>query len=624
MKLILQSIFAIACLLMVDLSFADEFDTKREACRKDSSKRWDSKLNRCMTTKRAKEGLEEYRNCTLHEKKEDRDRCMFNLVKKVSGNAELEDTNWDALLIDTITAGISITNINFVEDGQSSPCLSIKMGATCGGLSILKTLYIMYEAEKETKDNLEEFEKKAADKENYDAQVLAYDSQIKQLKSLSKYYDKKQKLNKLIAACYTATAAYAAYESIGPSAIKTCTTASGEFAESDQTSQSTVDSTKTSTEGLTPIAKYKQMMLGGLSVAGSYISSSSKSIMKFLGTPPGVATLALTNVTWNLIKAKKLQEQGEKADLLAKRSEVARDQFVTSMEKYCPNGHDDKNNLMCYCYENGEKKANRTNSDSCKALWAKNDRNLYAASSDKTRKSGSDTTKVGCLTLNGKFDPSCQCRKFKDTQGNNACKKTNFSTVQLAGLGQVMDVKQLETDLNNISNGLTSATGFDMTPEQTQALGGKVRDQILRQIPFEDKKGVRPGTPEDLAAVQKNLLSGITRQLAANPGSVDNFDRELNKIQEEMSEKFSEKSAQSEVKKLKLTGGKGTAKKNNKKQNFALNLGGSSSNVEQYPEYMNKKYKTKNADVVTNKDVSIFQVLSNRYYKSGFKRLFDE
>ncbi|ATH07893.1 hypothetical protein BIY24_08005 [Halobacteriovorax marinus] len=640
MKLILQSIFAIACLLMVDLSFADEFDTKREACRKDSSKTWDDNLNRCMTTKRSKKGLEEYRNCTLYEKKEDRDRCMFNLVKKVSGDAELEDTNWDSLLIDTISTGISISNLNFVGEGEMSPCLSLKMGATCGGLAILKTLYIMYEAKKETKDNLKEFEDKAADKENYDAQVLAYDSQIKQLKSLSKFYDKKQKLNKLIAACYTATAAYAAYEAVGAS-IPSCVTGAGQADQADQANQAnqadqaadTQDpvqesSSDTADTAAAPEKVYEQTQLQTLvskiPALGAYVKKFGGSMMEFLATPAGVATLALTNAGWNLIKANKLQEQGEKADLLAKRSEVARDQFVTSMEKYCPNGHEDKNNLMCYCYENGEKKANRTNSDSCKALWAKNERNLFAASSDKTRKSGSDTTKVGCLTLNGKFDPSCQCRKFKDTQGNNACKKTNFSTVQLAGLGQVMDVKQLETDLNNISSGLTSATGFDMTPEQTQALGGKVRDQILRQIPFEDKKGVRPGTPEDLAAVQKNLLSGITRQLAANPVSADNFDRELNKIQEEMSEKFSEKSAQSEVKKLKLTGGKGAAKKNNKKQNFALNLGGSSSNVEQYPEYMNKKYKTKNADVVTNKDVSIFQVLSNRYYKSGFKRLFDE
>ncbi|WP_417335097.1 hypothetical protein [Halobacteriovorax marinus] len=600
MKLILQSIFAIACLLMVDLSFADEFDTQREACSKDRSKRWDSKLNRCMTTKKAKRGLDRHRNCTLYERKEDRDTCMFNLVKEVSGDAELDDTNWDSLLIDSISFGITVSNLGFSKN-KSSPCLSVKIGATCGALSILKTFYVMSEAKKETKDNLDEFLKKAKDKDNYESQIHAYDSQIKQLKTLAKYYNKKKKLNQLIAGCYLGTAAMAIYEATVPTPpIASCEA----VAEDDP-----------------GIVSAAQEAAGGLwsSIVGGLGSTYS-----FLSKPMGVASLATINIGWNLVKAQKLGEKGEDADLLAKRSEVIRDQFITSMEKYCPNGHDDKSNLMCYCYENGKKKSNRSNSDSCKALWAQNDRNLFVESSDKTRATGDATTKVGCLTLNGKFDPSCQCKKFKDTQGNNACKKTSFSRVQLAGLGQAVDIERLEKDLNDISSGITGAEGFDMTPAQAQALQTKVREGLIKKITVEDKNGLRQATPNDLAAMEKGLLSNIVKQVAKSPTALDPMDRELAKIQGEVAEEIKAKSSAQEVKKLKLTGGKGVATKNAKKQNFALNLNGSSGNVEQYPEYMNKKYKTKNADVVTNKDVSIFQVLSNRYYKSGFKRLFDE
>lgn len=616
MKLAIHSILAIVCLLMADISFADEFASQRDECNNDTTKtkRWDNKLNRCMTTAKAKKirtkTLGEYKNCTLHEKKADRDKCMHDLVVKVSGNVKLEDTNWDALLMDSISLGISVSNLNFTTV-KPTPCFSLKMGATCGGMAILKTLYIMYQANKETKDNYKEFEEKVADKENYDTQILAYDTQINQLKSLAKYYEQKRKLTNIVAGCYVATAAMAIYEAgtLDPS-VKTCKANAEQPATSGDKQA------------------YEKAETGGLVEGNPGLTSQMKSLWakadQFLQTPMGIATLSLTNTAWNLIKANKLKEQGEKADLLAKRAEIIRDQFKTTMEKYCPNGHDDKNNLMCYCYENGEKKSNRTNSDSCKTLWANNERNLFAESSDKTAATGTDIAKPGCITEVGKFDPTCQCRNFKDEQGNNACRKTSFSTVQLAGLGQVMDIEQLESDLNNVTNGLTAAQGFDLTPAQTSALSGNVRDQLISQIQVEDKNGLRQATSEDMAAVQKSLLSGVTRELAKSPASGNAFDKELAKIQEKVEGNLNNKKSVAEIKKLKMTGGKGQSLNNNKKKNFALNLGGSSRNVEQYPEYMQKKYKTKNADVVTNKEASIFKILSNRYYKSGFKRLFDQ
>ncbi|PIK15685.1 hypothetical protein [Halobacteriovorax sp. JY17] len=604
MKLALHTLFAILCLVMADISFADEFAAQREACNKDSSRKWDLKLNRCMTSKDTKRDLEAYRNCTLFEKKADRDKCMRDLVIEVSGDAKLEDTNWDALLMDSISFGITVSNLGF-RGKKSSPCLSAKVGAACSGIAMLKTLYIMQKAKKETKENLASFQEKVKDEENYDTQVIAYQSQIDQLKSLAKYYDMKQKLNKLVAACYLGTAAAALKDNA--TFNQSCEAVEETDAAGEEIKKVQIDNKVATNPAL-----------------GPQVAAAEKATKMYLRSPAGIALLALANTGWNLIKAKKLQEQGEKADLLAKRAKIAKDQFITAMGKYCPGGHDDKNNLMCYCYEKGEKKTDRTNSQSCQALWAKNERNLFAESSDKTRASDDAGTKMGCLTQAGAFDPSCQCRKFKDAQGNNACRKTSFSTIQLGGLGQAMDVKQLEADLNNVTSGITAAQGFDLTPAQSSALSGNIRDQILKQVQVQDKSGLRPASSKDLATIEKALLSGITRELAASPLAADPFDKDLQEIQKEVEATINSKKVAEETSKLKMTGGKGAGINNKKKQNFALNLGNSSSNVESYPEYMNKTYKTENADVVTNKDVSIFKVLSNRYYKSGFKRLFDQ
>uniref|UniRef100_UPI00356885A9 hypothetical protein n=1 Tax=Halobacteriovorax sp. TaxID=2020862 RepID=UPI00356885A9 len=171
--------------------------------------------------------------------------------------------------------------------------------------------------------------------------------------------------------------------------------------------------------------------------------------------------------------------------------------------------------------------------------------------------------------------------------------------------------------------GITSAQGFDLTSAQSSALGGTVRDSILKQIKLEDKNGVKQATPNDLAIAQKALLKKVSSQLASNPLQASPLDNSLSSIQEELTKPDTKESEASGIKKLKLTGGNGSQTTSKKKQ-FALNVGRGSSKVEKYPSYMDKTYKTKNADVVTNKDVSIFKVLSNRYYKSGFKRLFEE
>ena len=66
---------------------------------------------------------------------------------------------------------------------------------------------------------------------------------------------------------------------------------------------------------------------------------------------------------------------------------------------------------------------------------------------------------------------------------------------------------------------------------------------------------------------------------------------------------------------------------NKKNKFFSFGSESSSSetiaNFDVEDEVMKKKYKYNN-DIVNDKDVSIFKVISNRYSQSGLKRLFSE
>ncbi|PJB52855.1 MAG: hypothetical protein CO099_10330, partial [Bdellovibrio sp. CG_4_9_14_3_um_filter_39_7] len=61
------------------------------------------------------------------------------------------------------------------------------------------------------------------------------------------------------------------------------------------------------------------------------------------------------------------------------------------------------------------------------------------------------------------------------------------------------------------------------------------------------------------------------------------------------------------------------------KFNFSMgDDGGSNNGNNQVLNYMDKDYNYKNNDIVQRDDLSIFDVISNRYSTSGMRRLFGD
>lgn len=608
MKLLGKIIFIF---LLFQSVWADEFASQKEQCSKDPSRKWSSQLNRCMTTDEFNESLANYKNCTTKDTKAQRDKCMRDLVLAVSGDVSLDSFEWDDAAMTLISAFLTISNTQFMEKStEVTTCTSLKIATGCGIAAMLKTAYITMKAGKETESNEKDFLEKAKDKGDYETQVIAYQSQVDQLNSLSKYYYLKAKLNKFVAACYTAAAASAVIDMTYGSnhCLLTESEAKAEQAKADKAA----GPDKTGKIDKTGIFGEKMGAAEGFWDKGA----------QFMKTPVGVATLSVINVGWNMHKATKLSEQGEKAKLLALRADVAKNQFITGMTKYCPKGHEDKSDPICYCYDGGKKMENRTNSKMCQDLWGSRDRNLYAASSDKTRKDP-NAVRRGCVSQAGQFDPECKCRKFKDQSGNNACRKASFSTIKLGSLGNALNIKELESSLNKIQSGLDNPDGFKFSNAVNSAVQDKVRKQTLAKLKVKDKSGVeRPMTEKDIKNIEAKLTGDLKASGAVKLAAKTN--KTLSDISKKSMAAISSKTPKGRS--LQMSGGKGQVnarKKKNKSVAFNLDMGSQGSVQNFGKSYMNKTYNMKDADVVKNKDVSIFKVLSNRYTKSAYKRLFE-
>ena len=619
-----MKIFIISTLLIfnsLSILGADEFVVAKTECRLNKAKTWSTSKNRCLLKQDYKDSLKNYRSCTGKATKELRDECLYNLVSEVTGDQSFDDYNSvTEMLLNSMTLIVSAINWGMLAKGKKfTACTSLKMSTICGGAAVVKDFYINYKGKEATANIRSDFLIKVKEKDEYETQIIAFQAQIDQLKSISDFYKQKATAHMIVGTCYMATVAVAIYE--GGQGLQ-CLEETPEEPTAEETEAAT--KAKTASGKANTINSVKSPDSGTLF---TLFGEGSSGFTKWTGTPWMLAALNTMNFGWQMFLMKSSNEEADKANLLADRLDIAKNQFVDGMTALCPKGHEDKSDLMCYCYEGGKKKSNRTNSQACIALWDARDRQLFVSSKDKVR-GALAKERVGCVDLNGKFDPNCKCRKFKDKKGKNACRVSNFSSIKLGGFSNLVNVKALDESLSNISNGSGNPGPFSISEDKLTAIGDALKKQVISKLKSKDKDGNdKPMTGKEFKALEDNLLSK-SRAAIAGGASPSPFGKGLKKASSDAMKNIEKHTAAGKRKGLVMEGGKGIGLKKKKKKNtdvsFNMN-GGNGSTVQNFSqEYMKKSYNTKDADINSRKDVSIFKILSNRYNKSGYKRLFDD
>lgn len=639
MNRITSSLFLLITLLLSTLaptsSFAcsyfedEEIITKRNACEEDASKEWSCDLNRCVTTQESKEARDDYLECATIEDSSERKKCHDDYAKKYVGDLDNKEApHMLAASVNGVFAGL-MAIASFHKSQTGGTCYSKWIVLGTGAVGVISELYFRFWASKELEDLRKNY-KKENNEDPYFSQLRALEYLKQEQEAMAKMAGNRKKAYMLITAGYTVGFAAALMES-----FKTPPSCGGE--ESEQSGDSANNGpSDANVQGGDQVANGPSAdTTGGAqsAVAGDAaiestggIKGGASALGSMMGHPVGVAVVAgvgaaLSGYMW---KASADQEKQSKEN--AEQVQIMIDKFQGTMAGFCPQGREDYNNPRCYCYNaDGSKNRNRTRSETCQALWAQDDKNLFVAGSNYGANAAISTK--GCMTVNGKYDQQCACKKLKNNKGENACMKVPATASTISGVQSALSTASLAKNINGITNGDFSAADLNAaTLEKLAAKAKKAKNQIELKVndklkrqnkstfpklsnSFVDK--VLKATPK---SVRDNMLANYAPiDLRSGRPNDDTFKEVLNKAVGE-----------GNIQDTSIKGGEGIHSGKKSGSGFQLNLGDSGNSGNKVENFMEKEYKLNSSDIVNRDDVPIWTIISNRYTISGLKRLFGD
>ncbi len=594
--------------------------------------RFDVALNRCVSTASSLKNQSEFKACEALES-DKRQACYEKAAKAQetkTRNKYGDDVKSGDLTkgktAQTVTSGLfaslAVWQV-FGKSSWSSSCWSTKIFGATSLAGFVKNVAFEKDVEKDVKKMADEFNKEASQKDSMkDAQLTAFDYLEKEQNYLEKYAKDNKKLYQMLGIGYTASIAMAVYEafqktptSFTENCSKEETKDTEKVADGDKTK---VDIKEQAKESVSKAPSKISEIAGKASDGIGYVS-------KLLDTPVGIIAAggiaAVQSFSLSSEMAKKAKEAASNVETI----KSLREKYMASISNYCPEGRDDLAKPYCYCYTDaGVKNPNRTNSQTCQNLWKTPD-SLWADSEDALRGSGINA-KTGCVYVDGKFDPACQCKRLKNTSGENACMKINMPSGAFSGLGP-MKIDTAVSAVESLNQGNSSSGAIDTDLDVQSALAKKTKDVLLSKInPF-----VKKETGQSIDDISNDLLKKATQAASSSGNKVAIYNPPSLKMAEIRPNSEALDTATSTIKTIQPKLGSSVRKRgansNKPKNNWNFDSSNNTSSVLSFSNVADQgqvKYDYKNSDINTDKSASIWNVISKRYNQSGLRRLFDD
>jgi hypothetical protein len=264
----------------------------------------------------------------------------------------------------------------------------------------------------------------------------------------------------------------------------------------------------------------------------------------------------------------------------------------------------------CYCYTpENQKNPNRGNSQVCQKLWAGANVKFKSVASSENRKY--------CIDKNYKADGLCACKKTGSCLKASAGKISGVSASTLTMLNSSLD------PLNALNNGNSSMADLEKTNLQANALRMIEANKKLLESPalskFKDK--IKNGEAQLNQQLQQistkasggDLLSSSSSSIPKNAGEAARM----------LEQELKPNSPQA------IDGNQGViaAPGNKPEENtpeFGLSMNQLDEQKTQVSEVMKDEFDYRGNEINDSSKTNIFEVLSNRYQKSGMKKLFDD
>jgi hypothetical protein len=306
-----------------------------------------------------------------------------------------------------------------------------------------------------------------------------------------------------------------------------------------------------------------------------------------------------------------------------------RDDFVASggagLVMCKDDDREDSSKPNCFCYtEDGSFDDSKRKLTICKQLAVEFD--LKQAKKYGWKHGAMDTVKV-CVDEGNNLDTFCKCKSKKSKSGKgNACTKIS-SRLNISGLGGNSWLKGLSAPADSLLNGKLDGSQLDTTDLNKKALALQKKLKKMEKDP-KYGKAIKKASETSLKMqkahkswFKKSFPNGAPRSLASNSlGSSAPIPTSAKDVI-----KAAEKNvANSNEVKYKDGGKLGSAKKSEDSLDFGWGDEGAKGGVkiDEIAKVMDKNYAIK-GDINKNPSHDIFKILSNRYQRSGLRRLFD-
>jgi VCBS repeat-containing protein len=343
--------------------------------------------------------------------------------------------------------------------------------------------------------------------------------------------------------------------------------------------------------------------------------SAGEGVGAFLTKPETRAVLSGIFTAWSMMMMSHANKQakvaGNRADFLRKLKQDFNDASgaisCTSEERNM------SANANCYCYtENGQRNQARGSSQICQQLWT----GQTVANAGIFNSTDFSTQRV-CISSTGQADEACACRQTRSCL--SAIPGTNTSL----GLGSISAATNGLTPLNDLAGGNISAA----------QLNGSASLNTAARLLDQKKELEKKLNDKNLARKQSNLAKEIEGSLIAgaagqpSPLALDS-NLPLNMSASQAAQALErELGAERSFERVSGSPAIGQPGNSNPGAEAGFSLGVEEptaiSQETQLAEVMKQDLNYNQADI-TKSDSNIFQILTNRYQRSGMKRLFDE
>lgn len=356
------------------------------------------------------------------------------------------------------------------------------------------------------------------------------------------------------------------------------------------------------------------LMSIGIGIGVGYLLAIKSGLREKLITPTGRAIFSGVMAGMTLLMSQHAGSQAEasqkRADLLRKMAAEFND-AAGAVNACRSEDRSDPGKPTCYCYTpENQRNNNRGNSAVCQKLWA------GLSLKPTNYLAGTQSGKV-CISNSNKADPTCACKQTK------SCMKVGMSGIQGLNAGTMSMLGQSLAPVNGIANGSIDAANLNGAALANQA--AKMADLVKK---IEGSKGME-AYKKNKGKLEAKLRSDLARGAASLPansmlggGSGSNMPSNP-KDAALMLEKELDQPLPTGV-----AGNDQIMAPGNSASEPALEFGMTADQLAeqegQIAEVMNQNLDYGGNDINQGSKTNIFDVLSNRYQRSGMRRLFDE